>query len=56
MHWAAKLAIRLAIGLVGGYFLMWAFFREGGILVALILAGIVVTAAYASEAWRKKNG
>lgn len=55
MHWATKLAIRLAVGLAGGYFLMWAFFPKGGLLVAGILAGIVTLAAYASESWRTKN-
>lgn len=48
------LLIRVALGLLAGWFLSWAFFG-GGVLLALILAGMVVAAAYASEGWRNRN-
>jgi hypothetical protein len=48
--------IRIALGLAGGYMLSWLFFSKDGKVdwvIALILAALVVAAAYVSEGWRK---
>jgi hypothetical protein len=45
--------IRAGLGLVGGFLLQRIFFPQGGWPLALILAGLVVVAAYASEGWRR---
>ncbi len=46
--------VRLILGLAGGWFLSYFFFK-GSLLVAGILAALVLVAAYASEAWRVKG-
>ena len=51
--------IRAVLGLLGGW-LLWHFFFSQGTYktpwwVVLVLAAIVVLAAYASEAWRKRS-
>jgi hypothetical protein len=45
--------VRAGLGLVGGFLLQRIFFEKQGWELALILAGLVVVAAYASEGWRK---
>jgi hypothetical protein len=45
--------LRAGLGLVGGFLLQRIFFPQAGWPLALILAGLVVVAAYASEGWRK---
>lgn len=51
--------IRAGLGLLGGW-LLWHFFfsqkpYETPWWVVLVLAAIVVLAAYASEAWRRRS-
>jgi membrane protein implicated in regulation of membrane protease activity len=51
--------LRAGLGLLGGW-LLWHFFFSQGTYktpwwTALVLAAIVVLAAYASEAWRRRS-
>lgn len=51
--------LRIVLGLVGGYMLSWLFFSKSGQVdwvIALILAALVVAAAYVSERWTKGKG
>lgn len=52
--------IRAALGLTGGWLLSNVFFTpKGGKVdwfIALLLAALVVSAAYLSEAWRARKG
>lgn len=51
--------IRVAVGLAGGWLLSYLFFTpKGGRVdwfIALVLAALVVSAAYLSEAWKKRK-
>jgi ABC-type iron transport system FetAB permease component len=49
------LIMRLGLGLAGGFLMQRIFNLEGGWVTALILAALVVGAAYLSEAWRLKK-
>jgi uncharacterized membrane protein YfcA len=53
------LLIRVAVGLAGGWALSYFFFTpQGGKVdwfIALVLAALVVSAAYLSEAWKKRK-
>jgi len=49
------LVVRLALGLAGGFLLQTLFFKQSGWPLALLLAAIIVAAAYLSEAWRLKK-
>lgn len=52
--------IRAAAGLAGGWLLSYFFFTpKGGRVdwfIALLLAALVVSAAYLSEAWKARKG
>jgi uncharacterized membrane protein YfcA len=51
--------IRVAVGLAGGWALSYLFFTpKGGKVdwfITLVLAALVVSAAYLSEAWKKRK-
>ncbi len=49
------LVMRLALGIAGGFLLQRLFKIQGGWITALILAALIVAAAYLSEAWRLKK-
>lgn len=49
------LLMRLGLGLAGGFLMQRIFKLEGGWVTALILAALIVAAAYLSEAWRAKK-
>lgn len=49
------LILRLALGLAGGFLMQRLFNLQGGWVTALILAGLIIAAAYLSEAWRLKK-
>ncbi len=49
------LLMRLALGLAGGFLMQRIFNLEGGWITALILAALIIGAAYLSEAWRLKK-
>jgi hypothetical protein len=53
------LVIRVAAGLGGGWLLSYLFFTpKGGKVdwfITLVLAALVVSAAYLSEAWKKRK-
>lgn len=49
------LILRLALGLAGGFLMQRLFNLQGGWVTALILAALIVIAAYLSEAWRLKK-
>ena len=57
MNKTSMLLVRIALGLAGGWFLQKVFFPQTGWYVVLIMAALIVGAAYLSEAWRlKKKG
>lgn len=47
--------IRACLGILGGYLLTRIFFPQGGWILTLILAALVVAAAYASEAFKNRG-
>jgi hypothetical protein len=53
------LIVRVAVGLAGGWLLSYMFFTPkcGNVnwFIALILAALVVSAAYLSESWKKRK-
>ncbi len=49
------LAMRLGLGLAGGFLMQRIFNLQGGWVTALILAALIIAAAYLSEAWRIKK-
>lgn len=49
------LLMRLGLGLAGGFLMQRIFNLRGGWVTALILAALVIAAAYLSEAWRAKK-
>lgn len=49
------LVMRLGLGLAGGFLMQRIFDLQGGWITALILAALIVAAAYLSEAWRLKK-
>jgi ABC-type iron transport system FetAB permease component len=49
------LVMRLGLGLAGGFLMQRIFDLQGGWITALILAALIIAAAYLSEAWRLKK-
>jgi ABC-type iron transport system FetAB permease component len=49
------LLMRLGLGLAGGFLMQRIFNLQGGWITALILAALIIAAAYLSEAWRLKK-
>lgn len=49
------LVMRLGLGLAGGFLMQRIFNLQGGWITALILAALIIAAAYLSEAWRLKK-
>jgi ABC-type iron transport system FetAB permease component len=49
------LVMRLVLGLAGGFLMQRIFDLQGGWITALILAALIIAAAYLSEAWRVKK-
>jgi hypothetical protein len=47
--------IRAALGVAAGWFLARVFFKQDGWFLILVLAALVVGAAYLSEAWRLRR-
>ena len=50
-----RFLIRAVLGLAGGFLLSRMFFGQSNWVLVLILAALVVAAAYVSEAWRTKR-
>lgn len=56
MNRGTILIMRLVLGVAGGFLMQRIFNLQGGWVTALILAALIIAAAYLSEAWRlKKN-
>jgi ABC-type iron transport system FetAB permease component len=55
MNRGTILIMRLVLGVAGGFLMQRLFDLQGGWVTALILAALIIAAAYLSEAWRLKK-